>query len=393
MSMMHDVAVVGGGPAGCSAAISLAASGARVILLEAGTYPHDKVCGEFLSPECGGILDALGVTAPLRARGPARIETVRITAPNGATRQVALPGSALGISRSALDETMAQRARHAGAEVREGSAVTRVAGDLHDGFRLELRAASGASGLRARVVIAAHGRRGALDRTLRRHFLSRLHPFVALKNHFHGPPLLHGVELHAFPSGYCGISPIEGGAANVCLLAHESVFRGKNVTTFLEWMRSQNSRLRDWLSRAEPVRERWLSIAQVPFVRKGAVAGDILMAGDAAGVIVPMAGDGIAMALQAGRLAASLATEFLAGHMPADELRRRYSAEWRREFGARLTLARGLQAIMLRPRLLTSGLRLLAAFPPLGAYLVAHTRGGTRTEGPDGRRMPISSDS
>jgi flavin-dependent dehydrogenase len=290
-------------------------------------------------------------------------------------RQVRLPGIAMGISRSAMDETLSQRARQAGVEVREGTRVTAIDGTLREGFRVALRAASGASSLRASAVIAAHGRRGALDRSLQRPFLRRPHPFVALKNHFHGPPLPHGIELHAFPGGYCGISEIEDGAANVCLLAHESVFRGRDVATFLAWMQAQNPRLREWLSRAEPVRERWMSIGQIPFERKSPVVDDILMAGDAAGVIVPLAGDGIAMALQSGRLAALRTAAFLDGRLPAEQLRRRYSADWRREFGARLLLARGLQALMLRPRLLSSSLRLMGAVPPLGNYLVSHTRG------------------
>jgi len=373
----YDVAIVGGGPAGCSAAITLTASGARVVLLETETYPHHKVCGEFLSPECGAALDALGATPLLNARGPARLETVLLTAPDGTAREVRLPGIALGISRSVLDETLAQRARLSGAEVCEGCKVTRIDGNLRDGFSLELRDASDSSRLRARVAIAAHGRRGALDRALKRPFLRRHHPYIALKNHFHGPPLSNGIELHAFPGGYCGISEIEEGAANVCLLAHESAFRASDIPAFLKWMLAQNPRLWEWLSRAEPVRERWMSIGQVPFVRKGPLVDDVLMAGDSAGLIAPLAGDGIAMALHSGRLAALRASEFLDGRLSAERLRRRYSVDWRRKFGARLRLARGLQALMLRPRLLSTALRLMGAVPPLGNYLVAHTRGGS----------------
>src|SRR5215216_4329569 len=99
----YDAAVVGGGPAGCSAAISLAAGGARVVLLEARAYPHDKLCGEFLSPECVPLLGALGLSPALRALGHA----------------------------------MAQRAQVAGAELRTGQAVTAITGSLAQGFTLQ----------------------------------------------------------------------------------------------------------------------------------------------------------------------------------------------------------------------------------------------------------------
>ncbi len=371
----YDAAIVGGGPAGCSAAITLAESGARVVLFEAKSYPHHKVCGEFLSPECSAVLDRLGVMPMLRACGPVLIETVRITAPDGAAWQTRFPGTAIGISRSALDATLAERAGRVGVDVCEASTVTAIVGSLRDGFDLMLRRVSGRAQIRARSVIAAHGKRGALDQSLKRSFLNRRQPFIALKNHFHGSPLPHHIDLHAFRGGYCGLSEIEGGAANVCFLAHESVFRGSDAATFVEWMQTQNPRLREWLSQAEPIHERWLSIAQVPFVRKSPVVGDILMAGDAAGLIVPLAGDGIAMALHSGMLAGARTVEFLGGQASADELRRRYTVDWRRAFGARLALARTLQVFMLRPKLLSVGLRLLVAVPPLGNYLVTHTRG------------------
>src|SRR5437762_5763199 len=95
----YDVAVVGGGPAGSSAAIHLALQGARVVLLETRAYPHDKLCGEFLSPECAGLLDQLGLTATLRALGPALIETACLSAPDGTSWESRLPGPALGLTR------------------------------------------------------------------------------------------------------------------------------------------------------------------------------------------------------------------------------------------------------------------------------------------------------
>jgi menaquinone-9 beta-reductase len=391
----YDTAVIGGGPAGCSAAIAMAQRGGRVVLFEANTFPHDKLCGEFLSPECGDLLDGLGLTADLQACGPALIEEVRLSAPDGTSWQARLPGLAWGLTRRRLDAALADRARAAGVIVREATRVTGIGGSLTGGFVLavETRAAgrSRSGTVRARTVIAAHGKRAALDRALDRRFLRQRQPFVALKAHFAGPPLPGRIELYAFSGGYCGMSEIERAAAgdgddghraaNVCLLVHESAIRAAaapgpdRLPAFLRWMRSQNSRLDDWLAQAQLLDERWISVGQVPFQKKRPVVHDVLMAGDAAGLIVPLAGDGIAMALQSGQLAAQHSCDFLGGGLTADGLRRGYAAAWQREFGPRLRLGRLLQVFMLRPAWLAAGLRLLNAAPPLGRYLVANTRG------------------
>jgi len=373
---MFDTAIVGGGPAGCSAAIILAQRGARVVLFEAKTYPHDKLCGEFLSPECAGLLDELGLTPRLRTLKPVPIEIFRLTAPDGAAWETRLPGIALGLTRKALDAALAERVSALGVEVCSGTTVTAIRGDLSHGFELETRSKQ----VQARTVIAAHGKRGALDRALNRNFLKRPQPFVALKAHFHGPPLPKRIELHAFPGGYCGMSEVETGATNICFLAHESVFRGaaeappERLAEFLKWMPAQNAHLQAWLSQAKQIDEHWISIGQVPFSGKHPVEGDILMAGDAAGLITPLAGDGIAIALQSGKLAAESIAKFLNGQLSATHLRQHYAAEWQRAFTARFRLSRILQACLLRPYLLGPALRLINAVPSVGNYLVTHTR-------------------
>jgi flavin-dependent dehydrogenase len=139
-------------------------------------------------------------------------------------------------------------------------------------------------------------------------------------------------------------------------------------------MKQQNTPLRLWLDQAEQVTERWLSIGQVPFIRKRAVVNDVLMAGDAAGLIAPVAGDGIAMALHGGRMAATYAADYLENRISADELRDKYNRDWHHIFNTRLRLGRVLQAIMFRPRLLAPTLKILNAVPPVGSFLVNHTR-------------------
>ncbi len=373
-----DAAIVGAGPAGSSAAITLCRVGLRVVLLEASSFPRPKLCGEFLSPECTDWLVRLGVDLPSLNAKP--IGRAQFTAPDGVSAEIPFPKPGWGLSRAALDAALAEVAVSHGAVLHEKTTVTDITGDLENGFCVEVAVGSLQSKIRARTVIAAHGRRNALDRSLDRPFLRRSHPFVALKRHFYGPPLNGHISLHAFPGGYCGLAEVEGGMSNACLLVREPVFRsaaksgGAPIESFLDWMRKQNAHLADWFADAEPADERWHTIAQVPFGSKSAIAGDVLMAGDAGGLIAPLAGDGIAIALQSGAMAAQRCIQFLTGEMDQRGMPALYARDWERAFSPRIRLGRLLQHIMLDPRTARYALQMVGRMPALGTWLLTHTR-------------------
>lgn len=374
----YDALIIGGGPAGCSAAITLAQNGWRVGLIEAKHYPHHKVCGEFLSPECGILLERLGLTSAIHAHCPISIDTVCITAPDGTCWEAHLPAPALGISRYAFDAVMAERARAVGVDICEGTTTSAITGTLQEGFVITARTRENDCTFNARTVIAAHGKRSNLDRALDRPFLNISQPYVGLKAHFSGPPLPGRIELHTFRGGYCGMSEIEGGITNVCLLAQKSVLRAGDgpmeLNGFIESIQHQNPYLRKWLSQAKSVGDRWLSIGEVPFVQKTPLVGDVLMVGDAAGLVAPLAGDGIAMALHSGQMAASSVHRWLLGIDNARTFRQQYAASWRRAFQARLRLSWLLQPLMFDPRVASLALRVIRGLPPLGNLLISKTR-------------------
>ena len=274
-----------------------------------------------------------------------------------------------------------REARSRGVEVCEGSRVTGIHGSLEAGFTLTVQAENSLGEVTARAVIGAQGKRSPLDAALGRQFLLSSHPYVALKAHFNGPPVGDRIEMFAFPGGYCGLSEIEGDRRNVCLLAGQPAFqqvsRGEAapVEAFIRWMARQNEPLGDWLRQAEPLQERWLAIAQVPFSPKPAIEKDILMAGDAAGLIAPLAGDGIAIALETGQLAARHLARYLSGELPASQLRQSYPAAWNRRYARRFRLGRLLQPLLVRPAAARLAFRLLAVLPPIGSYLISNTRG------------------
>jgi len=374
---MFDVAVIGGGLAGCQAAITLARQQHRVLLLEAGAYPRPKVCGEFLSPECTALFVETGFLDILHSLKPVPIRTLRITAPSGREWCSTFPTPGIGISRFALDQALAAYASSLGAVVQEGARVTQVQGSLRDGFCLTAQTAHGTQNFEARTVIAAHGRRSNMDRVLERTFAKPTQTYVGLKQHFNGPALSEHIDLHVFRGGYCGMSQVEDGTTNVCLLVRQDVFQEASrgsIPAFIAWMGDQNPHLERWLAQAAPVYPDWFSIAQVSLATKTPLEGDILIAGDAGGMIAPLAGDGMAMALHGGTLAARAVDRYLTQAQDATTMTHDYARLWQRTFGTRLRLGRVLQSVMLRPQLLSPGLRLLHHVPMVGDWLVTHTR-------------------
>jgi flavin-dependent dehydrogenase len=397
----YDCIVVGGGPAGSAAAISLARSGVRVLLLEAKPIPHDKLCGEFLSPECQTLLAKLGAYDNLAQLGPAIIPSASIIGDNRARWTTPLPGAAWGLSRARMDEAMLSYAAACGVLVHDHQACIRVSGDLLHGF--SLRGRDTRTGLQdtyvTRTVISAHGKRSTMDRLLGRRFLGHHYPLIGMKRHFRGPPIPDGVALHAFAGGYCGLANIEEGLVNLCFLIQEGTFKsafervrqprsdtsmrdlqidygGRDARneSVLAMLASRNPVLADWLRRAEANASPGQSVGALAFGVRGTDAHDILNVGDAAGLIAPLTGDGIGMALQSGTMCAQHVMHYLNGKSHADDLKQGYARDWHTVFAGRIRLAGALQSLAFQPSLLRVLLQVLPHVPALGQWLVQKTR-------------------
>lgn len=371
--MLYDVVVVGGGLAGSSLARQLALQGLRVALLEQARYPAAKLCGEFLSTEVQGLFSRLGVLAAVQAAGAVPMREALVTAASGAAFRYGLPGTALGLSRYRLDHLLFAAAADAGATAVDGCRVRAVAGSLGDGFRVE-----DAQGRlwEARAVVGAYGKRSLLDRTLGRPFLQRQEPFLAFKAHYEGADLGATIELHGFEGGYCGLSPVEEGRVNACWIAHEEALRaaGGRPEAMIEHTLRGNPYLRARFDALRLVDDRLLAISQISFARKDPFARDVLMVGDTAGLITPLCGDGMAMALEGAELAAHHLAAYLGGAATAGELRTGYAAAWQKAFGRRLRLGRWLHHAYGRPRVADLGIRLCDRVPRLARWLILQTR-------------------
>lgn len=379
--MSFDVVIIGAGLAGCSAAITLAQYGYHVLLVEAGAYPRPKVCGEFLSPETLAFFNGAGFGKKFQELNPSRIDRLRITAPDGSEWRSQLPIPARGLSRFVLDSALAEHARCLGVELQEGTRINQIDGNLEAGFLLNAQTPHGIQHFQSAAVIAAYGKDSNLSRVLKRSE-KKLHAgtYLGLKRHFTGPCLAQQIDLHVFRGGYCGISPVENGISNVCLLVRQDIFQqviskdSSSINQFIDWICEQNAYLAEWLLQATTVDPDWLSIARISLMRQRPIKQDILFAGDAVAMIAPFAGDGMAMALQSGKLAALAIHDYLSKSQDAATMKQRYAHTWQTSFSKQLRLGRILQELIISPRLLVPSLHLLNHFPALGQWLIHATR-------------------
>lgn len=369
-----DVAIVGSGIGGACAAISLASSGAKVLLLEAGRFPRHKVCGEFLSPESKAVFSRLGVLDKLHEAGALPVQTARIVARGGRALAFPLPQSALALSRFRLDNILAVAAQNAAARLLTRTRV-RALEEGTEGWRV----ASARGEFWARAVINSAGRNSARlqnapQSTLER--AERREKYIGLKAHFSGAGFPAGaVELHIWRGGYCGLVQVEEGMLNVCLLASYESLAGRSPQEFWEWLQKYLPALRARTGGAKQ-QTLWKATGNIGFGAAAPVAGNLWNCGDAAGFIHPLASDGMAMAARSGELAAAILKPWLRGEIPEDTAREVYAAAWRREFNSRLRWASRFQKLLVGSRLLSwPFFPVLACMPQLTQFAVRATRG------------------
>ena len=193
-----------------------------------------------------------------------------------------------------------------------------VSGDLQQGFAVNTSQGSFTS----RLVLGCHGKRSALD--LNRPFTQKHSPFVAVKAHYRGLELPSVIELHAFPGGYCGLSQIEAKEINVCWIAHERILGSKNRSVPDALL--QNPILADRFESMRCVRRSQHRLSQISFALKKKFDGDVCMVGDSAGMITPLCGDGMAMALRSAELAIPLVVKFLRQDLSKIDFKNQYEA-------------------------------------------------------------------
>ena len=367
---MHNVLIIGGGLAGLVNAIVLARAGLDVVLVEKKTYPCHRVCGEYVSNETLPFLHSLGIRP--HDWGAASINHLQVTAPDGTSLEMPLDLGGYGISRYVFDEKLLKTAREAGAVCLTGTSVEDVAFD-GDGFTVTL---SDHTTRRAAYVVGAYGKRAKLDKQLNRDFVNSRSPYVGVKYHIRTDFPHNRIALHNFRDGYCGLSAVEGGKYNLCYLTtRENVRRYGSIEAMEAEVMCRNPFLQKIRQNAEFLFDKPEVINEVSFAPKTAVDNHILMSGDTAGMITPLCGNGMAMAIHSAKILASYLIKSHAEGWPREQLETTYARHWRQAFAWRLWTGRHLQSLFGNERLTGASVRLLRRFGPVARFLVRQTHG------------------
>lgn len=365
-----DAIIIGGGLAGLTSAIHLTKFGLKVILIEKNDYPKHKVCGEYISNEVLPYFQWLGIE--ISDLKPSNITKIEFSTSTGTTISSDLPLGGFGISRYELDYYLSKKAIENGCQIIQDT-VTDIQ-FIEEEFNIYT---TNNVVLKSKIAIGAYGKRSNLDQKLNRNFILKNSPWLAVKAHYSGVFPDDLVGLHNFKGGYCGVSKVENNRINICYLVDFETFKQyKNIAEFQSKIVCKNPHLKSIFENCKLLFEKPLTISQISFEKKDTVENHILMIGDTAGLIHPLCGNGMAMAIHSAKIASELIIEFLDHKINSrKELEEKYLKEWNMNFKSRLATGRLLSKIVRMENLAAFLMQLLAIFPFLLPIIIKKTHG------------------
>jgi len=364
------VVIIGGGLAGLAAALLLADHHIAVTLIEKKSYPFHRVCGEYISNEVLPFLRSIGADpAPLH---PAAISRFMLSSPTGKIVETDLDLGGFGISRYTLDNYLYQLALQRGVSFKLQTQVQDVTFQ-DDTFTLKL---SDGEELTAAVVLGAFGKRANLDRQLHRKFFQNRSPYIGVKYHIRFKQPKDLIALHNFKDGYAGISAVEDDRYCFCYLTTRRNLRQHgSIPSMEKAILYQNPHLKQIFEEAEFLYEQPEVINEISFATKTSIENHMLMCGDAAGMIAPLCGNGMAMAIHGGKIAAEHVVHYFSNGQNREILESNYARAWNRQFKNRLTVGRTVQHLFGHPFLSEVAVSTLNKFPAGIRFIMKYTHG------------------
>ncbi len=372
--LQYEAIIIGGGLAGLSLSIQLAKNGYSVAIFEKEQYPFHKVCGEYISLESWNFIESLGL--PLSTMQLPIIKKLRISSPNGNILQHNLPLGGFGISRYYLDNELKKIAEAAGVCVQEHCKVDEV---IFANEKFTVHTSKGI--FTSKVCSGSFGKRSNLDIKWKRPFIlqknNKLSNYIGVKYHIQTNFAADTIALHNFKDGYCGISKIEADKYCLCYLTNAANLKRNNnsIPELEKNVLFKNPHLKYIFETATFLYSAPITISQISFSKKTQVQDHILLCGDAAGVITPLCGNGMSMALHSSKLSAIAITDFLQYKIDRTQLENMYSKNWKATFGNRLKAGRIIQQLFGKSWITNVFISIMKKLPFLTTQLIKQTHG------------------
>ncbi|WMN12385.1 NAD(P)/FAD-dependent oxidoreductase [Marivirga salinae] len=366
-----QVIVVGGGLAGLISSICLQKSGVNTLLIEKKSYPFHRVCGEYISNEVKPFLERMDLYP--ENLNPSELSRFKLSDIKGNFAEVDLPLGGFGISRYQYDNYLYQKALDAGVEVKTKTEVSDIA--FHENeFTVSLKRGEK---LTSEFVINAYGKRSKLDKAFDRNFIKKKSPFLGVKYHAKVDFPKDVIGLYNFNGGYCGVSHVEEDKINICYLSRRENLKGfGGIAEMEEAILYQNPILKDIFGNAEMLFDKPEVINEISFDRKASVENHMLMAGDTAGLITPLCGNGMAMAIHSGYIASTSIIKFYEGKLKnRQEVETEYKNIWEKNFSKRLWVGRKTQNLFGNQMRAGLSVGFVKNFPSLAKKLIQQTHG------------------
>ncbi len=366
---MKNVVIIGGGLAGLVAANYLAQLQIQVTLLERKEYPFHRVCGEYISNETVPFLKSLQLFP--EQFNPPSIKQLQLTAVNGRSATLDLDLGGFGISRYTLDQFLYEKAKQRGVTFHLNTEVDSIQ------FSNEhFEVATKDKVFYGDIAIGSFGKRSKLDVTLKRSFIQKKSPYVGVKYHIRIEHPNDLIALHNFKDGYCGISNIEDGKTTLCYLTHrDNVKQFRSIKAMEENILYKNPFLKSIFTNAEFLYDKPEVINEISFETKSPIKDHILMSGDAAGMITPLCGNGMALAIHSAKIVSELVSAFSKNEISRMQLENDYANKWNSLFASRLWAGRQIQNLFGSEWASNVAVNLARHVKPIASLLVKKTHG------------------
>jgi flavin-dependent dehydrogenase len=366
---LGNIVIIGGGLAGLISSIQLIRAGLSCAVIEKKSYPFHRVCGEYISNEALPFLIASGLY-PKKLELP-QIKFFEFSSVGGRSSRVPLDLGGFGVSRFTFDNHLYEAAKKEGVDFFLNTEVTAIA--FEDG-KFEIKCPS--ANFSADVVIGTFGKRSRIDVQQDRNFIKRRSPYVGVKYHAHTKHPDNLISLHNFEGGYCGICKVDRGITNICYLTHrDNLKQAGDIPAMEQAVLFRNPLIRNIFMEADFVFEKPEVINEISFATKAPVENHILMAGDAAGMITPVCGNGMAIAIHSGKMLAAFVKQFCEGKIERGTLEDGYRAAWNNQFRTRLWFGRKVQRLFGNVGFSSAAVQVARFSSPLARFIISKTHG------------------